>query len=422
MLQNLVPHNFKRALDLQVIMELKGKNILLGVTGGIAAYRSAELVRLLRQFEAEVRVVMTPNATQFISALTMQALSGYPVRIELFDDAAEAGMSHIELARWADTVLIAPASASFLARIAHGIADDLLSTLCLATSAKLVVAPAMNRLMWSNAATENNMNILKSRDVSVLGPGTGSQACGEVGPGRLLEPEEIVKSVISMLSNRSLLNEVNVLVTAGSTWEALDPVRGISNLSSGKMGYAVANAATRAGARVTLVSGPVTTSNHVAVNQMIHVKSARDMFDAVMRNLEETNIFVSVAAVADYRPLKMMPSKIKKKHDNLLLELVKNPDILSEVKSRYPSVFAVGFAAETENLIEEGRRKLTRKGIDLIAANLVAGNSGALGSDHNTLELINYEDVITLGPGLKTEVAEQLIEQISIQYHAGRTI
>ncbi len=403
-------------------MELKGKNILLGITGGIAAYRSAELVRLLRQFDAEVRVVMTPNATQFISALTIQALSGYPVRIELFDDAAEAGMSHIELARWADMVLIAPASASFLARLAHGIADDLLSTVCLATSAEIAAAPAMNRLMWSNAATKHNMDILKSRGVAVLGPGTGSQACGEVGPGRLLEPEEIASSIVSLLTDRKLLSDVNVLITAGSTWEALDPVRGISNLSSGKMGYAVANAAARAGAHVTVVSGPVTTSSHVAADRMIHVQSAQDMFDAVMQTIEETNIFISVAAVADYRPIKAMPSKIKKNHDTLQLELVRNPDILSEVKSRHPGVFAVGFAAETENLIQEGRRKLTGKGVDLIAANLVGGNDGALGSDRNTLELINCEEVITLGPGLKTEVAVQLIEQISIQYHANRTI
>ncbi len=403
-------------------MQLKDKRILLGVTGGIAAYRAAELIRRLREQAAEVRVVMTPNATQFISALTMQALSGYGVRTELFDEAAETGMSHIELARWADVILVAPASASFMARLAHGIADDLLSTLCLATSAKVVVVPAMNRLMWSNPATKTNSGILKSRDIKILGPGTGSQACGEVGPGRMLEPDEIVESIISLFSNQKLLANANILITAGSTWEAIDPVRGISNLSSGKMGYSVANAAARAGANVTLVSGLVTVTNHIAVDQLIRVKSARDMYKAVMRKIGIADIFIAVAAVADYRPSNSMLSKIKRSSDAMLLELVPNPDILSEVKSRFPDIFAVGFAAETGNLLEEGYRKLKKKGVDLIAANLVSGQNGALGSDRNTLEVIDNDGVVTLGPALKTEVAEQLIEQIAIRFHAKSTV
>ncbi len=399
-------------------MGLENRKILVGVTGGIAAYRAAEVVRRLRENGAEVRVVMTPNAQQFITTLTMQAVSGHQVRTDLFDEGAEAGMSHIELARWADMILVSPATASFIARLAHGVADDLLSTLCLATQAQVAVAPAMNQLMWKNAATRDNVRILKDRGILILGPGTGDQACGEFGPGRMLMPDEITSLVESYFSS-DFLSGVNVVVTAGSTWEAIDPVRGITNHSSGKMGYAIAQAAVRAGAQVTLISGPAKQPAPVNVYRLVHVTSAREMLQAVLEHIGHAEIFVSVAAVADYRPTTESSEKIKKRNDDTLhMELVKNPDILAQVKKQNPGIFAVGFAAETGNLVAEGKRKLLSKGIDLIAANDVGGENGALGSDTNTLELIDRSGVVTLGPALKTIIAAQLIEQISIRFHA----
>ena len=396
---------------------LNHKRILLGVTGGIAAYRAADVVRRLRDQGADVRVVMTQNATRFISSLTMQAISGNDVRSDLFDEQAEMGMGHIELARWADTILIAPASAGFIARLAHGFADDLLTTMCLATESPVVVAPAMNRVMWASDSTQENVSILKRRGVNILGPGVGDQACGETGPGRMLMPEEIVEDLISFSSN-GLLSGVNVLVTAGSTWEAIDPVRGITNRSSGKMGYAIANAATRAGASVILVSGPVSGAGEATVDSVIKVTSACEMLDAVLRYAPDQDVFVSVAAVADYRPAASNSDKIKKKNSTLPLELIRNPDILTEVKKKYPSIFAVGFAAETSNVIPEAKKKLLAKGMDLIAANNVAGDHGAIGSDTNTIELIDRRGVTTLGPALKTEIAEQMIGHISSRYYA----
>ncbi|MDE0309841.1 MAG: bifunctional phosphopantothenoylcysteine decarboxylase/phosphopantothenate--cysteine ligase CoaBC [Acidiferrobacterales bacterium] len=399
-------------------MTLENRKILLGVTGGIAAYRAAEVVRRLRESAAEVRVVMTPNALQFITALTMQAVSGHQVRVDLFDESAEAGMSHIELARWADMILVAPATASFMARLAHGGADDLLSTLCLATQAPVAVAPAMNQLMWSNAATQDNVGILQDRGILILGPGVGDQACGEFGPGRMLMPEEIANIVESHFSD-GILAGVNLVVTAGSTWEAIDPVRGITNHSSGKMGYAIARAAVQAGARVTLISGPAKQPAPTSVDRLLQVTSARQMLQAVLEHIDSAEIFISVAAVADYRPVTASPDKIKKRDsDSLHIELARNPDILAQVKKHNPGVFAVGFAAETGNLIAEGKRKLLAKGVDLIAANDVGGEQGALGSDTNTLELIDRSGVVTIGPALKTVIAAQLIEQISIRFHA----
>ena len=395
--------------------QLKNRCILLGVTGGIAAYRSAEVIRRLREQGANVRVVMTQNSAQFISALTLQAVSANPVRSELFDETAEAGMGHIELARWADAIVVAPASAGFMARLAHGFADDLLSTLCLAADCPIAVAPAMNTVMWDSKATQKNIHELQSQGVSILGPGVGDQACGETGPGRMLLPEEIVDRMGNIFADGPLKG-IKVMITTGSTWEAIDPVRGISNRSSGKMGFAVADAAVKAGAEVTLISGPTTSSNQVSVHQLLHVTSAQEMLDVVQENLSDHGIFISVAAVADYRPSKISTAKIKKRNtDALQMELVRNPDILAEVKKQNPNLFAVGFAAETENLISEGRRKLLSKGVDLIAANDV---DGALGSDSNTIELIDRAGVTTLGPALKTEVAEQLIEQISVRFHA----
>lgn len=399
-------------------MGLENRKILLGVTGGIAAYRAAEVVRRLRENGSEVRVVMMPNAQQFITTLTMQAVSGHQVRTDLFDEGAEAGMGHIELARWADMILVSPATASFIARLAHGIADDLLSTLCLATQAQVAVAPAMNQLMWKNAATRDNLSILQDRGILIFGPGTGDQACGEFGPGRMLMPDEITSLAEAYFSG-DFLAGVDVVVTAGSTWEAIDPVRGITNHSSGKMGYAIAQAAVQAGAQVTLISGPAKEPAPANVDRLLHVTSAREMLDAVLEHVGRAEIFISVAAVADYRPAKVSSRKIKKRNDDTLhMELVKNPDILAQVKKHHPGIFAVGFAAETGNLVAEGKRKLLAKGIDLIAANDVGGEDGALGSDTNTLELIDRSGVVTLGPTLKTIIAAQLIEQISIRFHA----
>ena len=398
--------------------ELSEKRILLGVTGGIAAYRSAELVRRLRDAGADVRVAMTDGATNFITALTMQAVSGNPVRSELFDEQAEAGMGHIELARWAQMVVIAPASANFLARLSHGIADDLLTTLCLATEAPIAVAPAMNRVMWESPATQHNVEVLQDRNISIFGPDCGSQACGESGPGRMLAPEDIVEQLRSAAAGA--LTGVNVLVTAGATWEAIDPVRGVTNRSSGKMGYAIVDAACKAGATVTLVSGCVTDGDGrmPKAHEIVRTDSAENMLRAVLHHLPGQQIFISVAAVADYRPSAAMPEKIKKQRDRMSIDLVRNPDILSEVKKAAPGIFAVGFAAETSDIISEGRRKLLSKRADLIAANSVSEGSSAIGSDTNTLHLIDRNGVTTIGPAHKRQVAEHLVEQICERFHA----
>ncbi len=397
---------------------LDQKRILLGVTGSIAAYRSAEVARRLKEQGAEVRVVMTSNAERFISALTLQAVSGNAVRSDLFDEQAEAGMGHIELARWADAILIAPASASALARLANGYADDLLTTLCLATEAPVAVAPAMNRLMWSNAATRANMKVLGERGILCFGPGVGDQACGETGPGRMLMPEEIVDQLVNTFFN-GRLSEVRVMVTSGSTWEAIDPVRGITNRSSGKMGHAVVRAAKNAGAEVTLISGPVSGGEVSSVaDATIEVTSANEMLDAVLSTIKQQDIFISVAAVADYRPEFQNGEKIKKVDDSMLVRLIKNPDILSEVKKRCPDIFAVGFAAESSDVVNQGRRKLLSKGVDLIAANKVGGETGAIESDYNTIQLIDRSGVTTIGPATKLQVAEKLIEEICVHYFA----
>ena len=403
-------------------VSLHGKRILLGVTGGIAAYKSAELARRMCEVGAEVRVVMTKNSEAFISSLTMQAVSGNAVRSETFDEEAEAGMSHIELARWADAIVVAPATAAFIARLTHGFADDLLTTLCLATESKIAIAPAMNRVMWSSPATQSNVNQLRERAITVMGPDSGDQACGEVGPGRMLQPEEIVRQVSELFSSEAL-GGLRVLVTAGSTWEAIDPVRGITNLSSGKMGYAIADAAAHAGADVTLVTGPATQPLPIRVATVTKVTSAKEMLKAVMTHLDGQDIFIAVAAVADYRPQTQAASKIKKQGEEILkMEFVRNPDILAKVKEKAPDLFSVGFAAETDNLISEARKKLLAKRADLIAANTVGGESDALGSDYNTLQLIDRTGVVSLGPALKTRIAVDLIQEISARFHARGTL
>ncbi|MBF8291529.1 MAG: coaBC [Steroidobacteraceae bacterium] len=386
--------------------------ILLGVTGGIAAYKSPDLVRRLRERGAEVQVVMTAGAARFITALTLQAVSGQPVRDALWDEAAEAAMGHIELARWADAVLVAPATADFLARLAHGHADDLLSTLCLATSAPLFVAPAMNHQMWANPATASNMALLKDRGVTILGPGEGDQACGETGPGRMLEPDQLAELTLSRLSAERVLSGQRVVVSAGPTREHLDPVRFISNRSSGKMGYAVAQAARDAGATVILVSGPVGIDPPAGV-EFVAVESAQQMYDAVHRALVAADIYIGAAAVADYQAPVVAAQKIKKSAEKMQLELVGAPDILVSVAALTSGrPFVVGFAAETENVEQNARAKLTRKRVDMIAANRV-GDGLAFDCDDNSLLVLwagGREEIASCG---KPELARRLVALIA---------
>jgi len=362
---------------------MKGKRILLRVTGGIAAYKSADLVRRLRERGAQVQVVMTEGAQEFVTPTTFQALSGRTVRTDLWDAAHEAAMGHIELARWAELLLVAPASADFLARLAHGLADDLLSTLALATAAPIAVAPAMNQLMWGNAATQANVALLTQRGVRVLGPGVGDQACGETGPGRMLEPLEIAALIAPLLRHEGPLQGHRVLVTAGPTRECIDPVRFVSNRSSGKMGFAVAQALQEVGAEVVLVSGPVSLPTPFGVRR-IDVESCEQMYAAVQRELPGTAIFIGTAAVADYRPTQCAPQKIKKTGERLELELTRTVDILAHVSASTPRPFVVGFAAETHAVEHHARAKLLAKNLDLIAANEV-GHSKAFDCDHNAL-------------------------------------
>jgi phosphopantothenoylcysteine decarboxylase/phosphopantothenate--cysteine ligase len=367
---------------------MQGKRILLGVTGGIAAYKSADLVRRLIEQGAEVQVVMTRGAQQFVTATTFQALSGRPVRTELWDSAAEAAMGHIELARWAELVLIAPASADFIARLAHGLADDLLSTLCLASAAPIVVAPAMNQQMWSNPATQANVGVLARRGVQLLGPAVGDQACGEVGPGRMLEPLAIVTQLAAVLPARGALSGRRVLITAGPTRECIDPVRFVSNRSSGKMGFAVAQAMREAGAEVVLVTGPVCLDTPLGVRR-VDVESCEQMHAAVERELSGTAIFIGTAAVADYRPAVCAENKIKKRSDTLSVEMTRTPDILAQV-SACPAAtrpFVVGFAAETQAVEQHAHDKLLAKNLDLIAANEV-GQTKAFDTDENALLIL----------------------------------
>lgn len=393
---------------------LSNKRILLGITGGIAAYKSAELVRRLRERGAEVRVVMTSAACEFITPLTMQALSGNPVSTSLLDHNAEAAMGHIQLARWADVILVAPATANFIARLAQGMADDLLSTLCLAADVHLLVAPAMNHQMWNNKATQANAETIMNRGVWILGPATGDQACGETGPGRMLEPDDLVIAVASVFQ-ASPLSGVKVMVSAGPTQEHIDPVRFISNRSSGRMGYAVARSAMEAGAEVTLVSGPVSLAPPERV-QCIKVTTAEQMRDAVMSRAVDVNIFISTAAVADYRCEDAAGRKIKKNDDTLALTLVKNPDILAEVAALPDPPFTVGFAAETESLREHALAKLRNKGLDMIAANQV-GETRGFDVEENSLEVFWREGGQSLALASKDKIARQLIDIVAKQYH-----
>ncbi len=390
------------------------KRILLGISGGIAAYKSPDIVRRLRERGFEVRVAMTRAACEFVTPLTLQAVSGKPVHTHLLDASAEAAMGHIELARWADTVLIAPATADFLAKLALGLADDLLSTLCLATTAPIVVAPAMNRQMWDAKATQENVAVLKARGVIFFGPGGGSQACGEVGPGRMLEPAEISASIAARY-NSDKLRGLSVMVTAGATREALDPVRFISNQSSGKMGYAVADAAVEAGARVVLVSGPTSLDTPFGVERLC-VNSASEMFDAVMQRVRDSQIFISAAAVSDYAPKEYADKKLKKSKDSMTIALVKTRDILAEVAAMDHAPFTVGFAAETDDVETYAREKLSRKSLDMIAANRVGVPGSGFGSDENALSVYWPGGAKELELAPKRHLARRLIGIVADRY------
>ena len=394
---------------------LRGRRLLLGITGGIAAYKAAELARLLVKDGAEVQVVMTRAAGAFVGAMTLQAITGRPVREALFDAQHEAAMGHIELARWAELVVIAPATADFLAQMAAGMARDLLSTLCLATTAPLVVAPAMNQAMWRHAATQANVALLQSRGVTFLGPDEGAQACGDVGPGRMLEPEDIRLALGANLAGGRLAGR-RVLLTAGPTREALDPVRFLGNRSSGRMGFALAAALVAEGASVTLVAGPVSLPTPAGVER-IDVESALQMRDAVFTSLPGTAIFIACAAVADFRPAAAAGKKIKKTSETLTLELIRNPDILSEVAALPARPFCVGFAAETDDVEAYARAKLRAKRLDMIAANRVGASQG-FEVDDNALLVIWEGGQRFLPEQPKSRLAAQLVNLIVDRFDA----
>jgi len=401
---------------------LNGKHIILGITGGIAAYKSAELTRRLRDTGALVRVVMTRGATEFVTPLTFQALSANPVHTELLDEDAEAGMGHIELARWADAILIAPASANCIAKLAQGRADDLLTTLCLASEAPLAIAPSMNRIMWSDVATQANINVLKQRAVQLFGPDSGVQACGETGEGRMLEVPDLI-TALSGLFKSGALQDIDVLITAGPTYEPIDPVRFIGNRSSGRMGFALAHAAREAGANVVLISGPSHEATPEGVKR-IDVETAAQMHEAVMQQVRHSRIFISAAAVADYRPKTASEQKLKKHDAALSIELERTEDILATVAGSSPRPFVVGFAAETENLELNASTKLNNKSMDMIAANRVGKDANAqdigFNSEYNALHVFWADGGQVLEHARKTTLARELIKLIAHRYTINR--
>jgi phosphopantothenoylcysteine decarboxylase/phosphopantothenate--cysteine ligase len=394
---------------------MDGKRILLGVTGGIAAYKSPDVVRRLAERGAQVQVVMTAGAREFVAPLTFQAVSGRQVRSDLWDESAERAMSHIELARWADLVLIAPATADFIAHLAHGLADNLLATVCLATSAPVAIAPAMNHQMWTNPATQANVATLRARGVHVFGPSSGSQVCGENGEGRMMEPAEIAAAVFGVLPATGPLQGRKVLITAGPTRERIDPVRFISNRSSGKMGYAVAQAARDRGAEVVLISGPVNLCAPPGVRR-ISVESAAQMHDAVLSEIAGTDIFIATAAVADYRPATPANLKIKKVTDTLEVQMERTIDIIAAVAQRADRPYTVGFAAETNDVEQHALAKLTKKNLDLIAANEVGDNKVFEQDDNSLLLLWPGGGRQALGAGAKTELAAKLMDVIVARF------
>lgn len=391
---------------------LHNKQVLLGVSGGIAAYKAAELVRLLQKSGASVRVVMTAAAQAFITPLTMQALSGNPVHTQLLDSEAEAGMGHIELARWADLILIAPASADLIARLATGQGNDLLTTLCLASNAPVALAPAMNQAMWRHPATISNVALLRQRQVTVWGPDDGQQACGDIGPGRMLEPSELQALVEQQLANGVMAGKT-VVITAGPTREALDPVRYLSNHSSGKMGYALAQAAAAAGANTILISGPTAMLAPARVT-LYQVVSADDMLACAMKLAPAADVFIAAAAVADYRPAVRAAQKIKKGDaQSMQVTLVKNPDIVASVAALTERPFMVGFAAETERVAEYAHDKMQRKNLDMIIANDVSDSQIGFNSDDNAVLLIDRQGQIRFSKRSKRQLAGDLINEIA---------
>jgi len=396
---------------------LHNRRILLGVSGGIAAYKACELTRRLRDAGAQVRVVLTQNAARFVTPLTFQALSGQAVRADLWDEAAEMGMGHLELARWAECVLIAPASADVIAKLAHGFADELLSTLCLATTAPVAVAPAMNHRMWLHPATQQNIATLRARGMEILGPADGPLAEGESGPGRLLEPHAIVAALARLDASaraHGALAGVRVVLNAGPTYEDIDPVRFLGNRSSGRMGFAVAQAALQAGAQATLIAGPVTLATPDGARR-VDVRSARQMREAVLAAVRDADVFIATAAVADWRPAEVSTQKIKKHGAPPALPLIENPDILTEVAKLDPRPFVVGFAAETEDLERNARDKLARKHLDMVAANEVGADRG-METDDNALHLYWNGGDEALPRMSKSALAAALIERIAARF------
>ncbi|MCD9485743.1 bifunctional phosphopantothenoylcysteine decarboxylase/phosphopantothenate--cysteine ligase CoaBC [Photobacterium iliopiscarium] len=392
---------------------LAGKKILLGISGGIAAYKCAELTRRLIERGAQVHVVMTKAAQEFITPLTMQAVSGNPVSSSLLDPSAESSMGHIELAKWADLVLLAPATADLIARISAGMGNDLLSTLCLATDAPIAVAPAMNQQMYRNVATQENLATLHRRGFTLWGPASGEQACGDVGPGRMLEPMQLVHHCEDFFQQPDL-NELNIVITAGPTREAIDPVRYLSNYSSGKMGFAIAAAAAKRGANVTLISGPVNLTTPTGVTR-ININSATEMHQAALEHAINNNIFIACAAVADFRPAHVAPQKMKKQdgNDEMMIQLVKNPDIVASIAALTENrPFTVGFAAETQNVEHYARGKLTKKNLDLICANDVSVQGQGFNSDNNALHLYWSNGDKTLPLATKADLGQQLVTEI----------
>ncbi|PHM62406.1 bifunctional phosphopantothenoylcysteine decarboxylase/phosphopantothenate--cysteine ligase CoaBC [Xenorhabdus ishibashii] len=395
---------------------LSGKQIVLGISGGIAAYKTAELVRRLRDHGAQVRVVMTPAAEAFITPLTLQAVSGHPVSDDLLDPAAEAAMGHIELAKWADLIILAPATADLLARLTAGMANDLVTTICLASAAPIAVAPAMNQQMYRAQATQHNLKVLKERNVLIWGPDEGSQACGDVGPGRMLEPMTIVERAMHHFNTKQTLSGLHITITAGPTREAWDPVRFISNHSSGKMGFSIAQAAAERGAKVTLITGPVNLPTPQGVKR-VDVSSALEMYDQVQATAASQHIFIGCAAVSDYRFKQISTEKIKKQGDEITFTLVKNPDIVASVASMEKNrPFVVGFAAETQNVEEYARGKLKQKNLDLICANDVSLAGHGFNSDTNALHLLWHDGSVQLPHSGKLQLSHRLLDEIFKRY------
>lgn len=396
--------------------QLSGKQIVLGISGGIAAYKIPELTRRLRDEGAIVRVVMTEGAKAFITPLTLQAVSGHPVADDLLDPAAEAAMGHIELAKWADMIILAPATADLIARLASGMANDLLTTICLASAAPIAVIPAMNQQMYRAAATQENLIKLKQRHCMILGPDDGSQACGDVGPGRMINPLDIVRFTLEYFNARKDLQDIKLMITAGPTREDLDPVRFISNHSSGKMGFAIAQAASQRGAHVTLIAGPVNLATPLGVTR-IDVVSALDMYEQVHQTITEQNIFIGCAAVADYRAKTIAENKIKKQGEEVVITLVKNPDIVASVGALAKNrPYVVGFAAETQNVEEYARQKRQQKQLDLICANDVSLANNGFNSDNNALHIFDAFGDVRLPHSTKLELSHYLLDEILQRY------